>query len=72
MNNVFQCSWQSLLEAVLNAKEAVENKNSFIDRIFNDILMAFSIHQEYYFKYLDIILDQMDIKSDYKCFPNLI
>lgn len=33
MKNVFQCSWQSLLEAVLNAKETVENKNSFIDTI---------------------------------------
>ena len=73
MNNVFQCSWQSLLETVLDAKELAESKKGFIDRIFNDILMAFSIHQEYYFKYLDsVILDQMDIKSDYKYFPNLI
>ena len=73
MNNVFQCSWQSLLEAVLDVKETVENKNGYMERIFNDILMAFSIHREYYFKYLDsVILDQMTIKSDYKKFPNLI
>lgn len=73
MNNVFQCSWQSLLEAVLDAKETTEGKDSFIDRIFDDILMAFSIHKEYYFKYLDsVMLDHMNIKSDYKLFPNFI
>ena len=73
MNNVFQCSWQSLLETVLDAKEIAESKKGFIDRIFNDILMAFSIHQEFYFKYLDsVTLDQMNITSDYKLFPNLI
>lgn len=73
MNNVFQCSWQSLLETVLDAKELAESKKGFIDRIFNDILMAFSIHQEFYFKYLDsVTLDQMNITSDYKLFPNLI
>lgn len=73
INNVFQCSWQSLLEAVLDAKETTEGKDSFIDRIFDDILMAFSIHKEYYFKYLDsVMLDHMNIKSDYKLFPNFI
>ena len=73
MNNVFQCSWQSLLEAVLDAKETTEGKDGFIDRIFDDILMAFSIHKEYYFKYLDsVMLDHMNIKSDYKLFPNFI
>lgn len=73
MNNVFQCSWQSLLEAVLDAKETTEGKDGFIDRIFDDILMAFSIHKEYYFKYLDsVILDHTNIQSDYKLFPNLI
>lgn len=73
MNNVFQCSWQSLLEAVLDAKETTEGKDCFIDRIFDDILMAFSIHKEYYFKYLDsVMLDHMNIKSDYKLFPNFI
>lgn len=73
MDNVYQCSWQSLLESVLDAKETEENKYGYINRIFNDILMAFSIHQEYYFKYLDsVILDNIRIKSDYKYFPNLI
>lgn len=73
MEHVFQCSWQSLLESVLDAKEEVAEDSSYICRIFSDVLLAFSIHQEYYFKYLDSIsLEQTSISSDYKLFPNLI
>lgn len=73
MEHVFQCSWQSLLESVLNIKETAGYENGYINRIFNDILIAFSIHQEYYFKYLDSIpLEYTKIDSDYKLFPKLI
>ncbi len=73
MEHVFQCSWQNLLESVLNAIEKADSDYGYIHRILNDVLLAFSIHQEYYFKYLDsILLDQASIKSDYKLFPNLI
>lgn len=73
MENVYQCSWQSLLESVLDIKEISENEYGHVSRIFNDILVAFSVHQEYYFKYFDSIpLEHTNISSDYNLFPILI
>lgn len=73
MEKVFKCSWQSLWESVLNVKETAEDAYGHISRILEDILMAFSIHQEYYYKYFDSIpLENTKINSDYKLFPKLI
>lgn len=72
MENVFQCSWQSLLESVLDVKGAAECRHGHISRIFDDILMTFAIHKEYYYKYLDSVsLEDTRINSDYKLFPKL-
>lgn len=55
--NVFQCSWSSLLDVVIEQleKHKKENPYSHIVRILNDIILAFNFHGEHYYKYFDSI-----------------
>ena len=75
MANVFQCSWQSVLEATLDVQYSYTSSEPYnnVCRIFDDILKAFSFHKEYRFKYLDSVnISNLSISFDYNQFPSLI
>ena len=75
LDHVYQCSWQSLLESTIDVNKSYRSNNpsSNIIRVFEDILLAFTLHKEYAFKYLDsVYLSESHIQSDYKLFPTLV
>jgi len=73
LENVFQCSWQSLLESVIDTRQNYKNSHPSdnVCRILDDIVLAFSFHKEYAFKYFDSVsLEDSHIQKDY-LFPSI-
>lgn len=67
LENVFQCSWQSILESVVNTRQNYKNNQATdnLVRVLDDIITAFSFHKEYAFKYLDsVMLKELPIQTN--------